>query len=133
MGFNQPLKQSNFTVVAAVVSSHKVTSQHNAGSEDQTYLIHPEKQASGFSGSGGASSLGNGEKQAVQLSISFCSGRVVSNKEVKQVKQGVSNIPLEVLALASDNKGVFAECISGWMPSFQMSLALAASTDQKLP
>lgn len=87
MGFNEPLKSPDFTVVAAVVSSHKVTSHLNADSEDQTYLIHPEKQASGFSGSVGASTPGNGEKQAVQLSISSCSGRGVSNKE---------NTPLQV-------------------------------------
>lgn len=43
MGLNEPLKSPNFTVVAAVVSSHKVTFQHNADSEDQMYLIHPEK------------------------------------------------------------------------------------------
>lgn len=66
MGFNEPLKSSNFRVVAAVVSSHKVTFQHNADSEDQKSLIHPEKQASGFSGSVGASTLGNGEKGAFQ-------------------------------------------------------------------
>lgn len=79
MGSNEPLKSPNFTVVAAVVSSHKVTFQPNTDSEHQTYLIHPEKQASGFSGSVGASTLGNGEKQAALLSISSYSGRGVSN------------------------------------------------------
>lgn len=43
MGFNEPLKSLSYTVVAAVVPSHKVTFQHNADSEDQMYLIHPEK------------------------------------------------------------------------------------------